>query len=794
MAGTVCTPACAPNTAASLPSATPEQIPPPAPLATANGIDCNGVAFSVTAQGVAQSVPHPTAVQLVKLCNPNDYETNVLCDAATGARILVVTGISSAGVPTSTAYNLDGTVYAGALSALVSCGGSGEESDPVEMCDNGVTSFIRWVVKKDGAPTGASFNTHLDGTPYVPTGPVTFGNCSDQRVYIETGCLSSPPSYDIGRLNKCPVSEVNIGGRKFDIDLPANWSVTQFVNAINEISPGFLIQNGTVATLAAPNGLAEVPIEVICTLPDFTEEFGVGARTSSANTNYTYAPAGFVIDGSYAVATFSDPGLSGFNNQDFTLVNDARGNPNGRQLIVNADFAPGEFYRQPATLILGQEYRLEFWATSTNAAGYDSIKPNIRFAVQTPAQVDIEVGQTGDMQRVDKYKKYTLDFVATQTSIEFVLTNNAPGGSGNDLAIDRISFNRVERQLATMGPRSLARPVEIVKTLNAAGGIASIRVFNIDGTTEYTAPYDGNVLSVGSCPALLTSAAVAPDAETDRISETVPFCINGVTWYRTTSQTISNADGAVSGVTTSWFDGTNTQSSQPLGTITAGACAAAAGPSTSVEVVEGDEPGCANGVPWNRRRTGFFNGVNGNLINTTVSYVDSAGNAQAAAPAGFTLGACPAAATGNTTDFEETLVCANGVQLVMRTTRTYTNNGAIFLENTQFLGPTGPVANPAVFTYGACQIVSDQFQTVIQDVALGETFTIVPGTDLVSWTLRNRNSTNGTFQVNGGAVLPFDLGETISSGGVDEDSGTLTDTINIVAGNGVIRITVLRRA
>lgn len=50
-----------------------EIVPPavsPTPV-TANGVDCAGAAVVATAVGVVQTVPHPTSVQLVKLCSSN---------------------------------------------------------------------------------------------------------------------------------------------------------------------------------------------------------------------------------------------------------------------------------------------------------------------------------------------------------------------------------------------------------------------------------------------------------------------------------------------------------------------------------------------------------------------------------------------------------------------------------------------------------------------------------------------------------------------------------------------------
>jgi hypothetical protein len=63
------------------------------------------------------------------------------------------------------------------------------------MCDGGTTPFIRWVVKKNGAPTGVSFDTNLSGAPYTPVGPATFGACAvpANRVIITDGITLAGP-------------------------------------------------------------------------------------------------------------------------------------------------------------------------------------------------------------------------------------------------------------------------------------------------------------------------------------------------------------------------------------------------------------------------------------------------------------------------------------------------------------------------------------------------------------------------------------------------------------------------
>jgi hypothetical protein len=113
---------------------------------------------------------------MVQLCNPSEFDKAILCDPVTGERVIVVTSYSNTGVPTSTAYTMAGAPYGGAIAALVQCDDADEESDALEFCDNGVT-FLRWYVKRNGQPTGATFDTTLAGAPYIVVGTPTMGAC-----------------------------------------------------------------------------------------------------------------------------------------------------------------------------------------------------------------------------------------------------------------------------------------------------------------------------------------------------------------------------------------------------------------------------------------------------------------------------------------------------------------------------------------------------------------------------------------------------------------------------------------
>lgn len=172
-----CQPACAPNVALPLPGGTGAPVTPPVAAIPVVTETCAGVANRLADSRVEAIIPQGTVVYTKKCPTESEFDTLSLCDPNTGLPVFVVTSYSSTGLPSTTAYNIDGTPYGSPLSALVSCD-TALESDPLEMCDSATqTSFIRWVVKKNGQPTGVVFDTTLLGVAYAAAGPVSVGSC-----------------------------------------------------------------------------------------------------------------------------------------------------------------------------------------------------------------------------------------------------------------------------------------------------------------------------------------------------------------------------------------------------------------------------------------------------------------------------------------------------------------------------------------------------------------------------------------------------------------------------------------
>jgi len=304
--------------------------------------------------------------------------------------------------------------------------------------------------------------------------------------------------------------------------------------------------------------------------------------------------------------------------------------------------------------------------------------------------------------------------------------------------------------------------------------------YSVDGITWSTTVPTGT-LRPGAC------VAATPTAEIDVVSVMEPGCAAGVAWTRRTNTTVNNATGALVTQTISYINAAGTaQATAPAG-FTLGSCVP-----TETDIITTTEPGCSAGVSWTRRTDRTVNNTTGAVVLTTTSYINAAGTVQVAQPVGFTLGACATSAFFSQVFAEPG--CANGVPWTRRHVQTYTNGVPNVAQNF-YVNSAGTIqtAIPAGFTLGDCPLVPATFTTTVTDLLAGQTQTIAAAPNLVSWSVRNRTSTTGTFRVNGGTILPFDVTEVVESGEIDEDRGQLTDSVALVAGDGILRVTVVRR-
>lgn len=172
--------------------------PPPTPPAelTFNGQDCEGSVVPVTGtEGqIMQAVQPAGTVYKVQLCEGNeDFELSCGVDPLTGHQVQTAYKIVAGNFEVINRWDtVTGLAWTGDPTTLESCGGTKLESDDILMCDSG-TPFIRWIAKKEGEPTGVTFDTDLNSQPYTVTDPanVTYGGCKTSCVKAPLGVVNS---------------------------------------------------------------------------------------------------------------------------------------------------------------------------------------------------------------------------------------------------------------------------------------------------------------------------------------------------------------------------------------------------------------------------------------------------------------------------------------------------------------------------------------------------------------------------------------------------------------------------
>ena len=180
--------------------------------------------------------------------------------------------------------------------------------------------------------------------------------------------------------------------------------------------------------------------------PVININFGSGtsnfaAPLSTANTNYLYVQDS-PDDGEYTIAKSTNGMHNQIGNGWHQIPNHTPNDPNGYMMVVNASENPGIFYQTNISgLCPGTTY--EFAAWIINLLNYSGKKPNITFTIETTAGAPVGKYNTNDIEDgpTPKWIQYATTFTTTnQTDLVLKISNSGPGGIGNDIALDDITF------------------------------------------------------------------------------------------------------------------------------------------------------------------------------------------------------------------------------------------------------------------------------------------------------------------------------------------------------------------
>jgi len=162
--------------------------------------------------------------------------------------------------------------------------------------------------------------------------------------------------------------------------------------------------------------------------------YGPALAADSGSTTYTYVTRS-PEDGEYGIF-HSTEGL----NRNWLITTDHTGDPNGYMMIVNASYDPGLFYTRKVNGLCGST-TYQFGAWIRNILKGKGILPNVSFSIETPDGQSLGTFNTGDIVSTN-WIQYAFTFTtpASLQTVVIKMTNNAPGGGGNDIAIDDITF------------------------------------------------------------------------------------------------------------------------------------------------------------------------------------------------------------------------------------------------------------------------------------------------------------------------------------------------------------------
>lgn len=188
------------------------------------------------------------------------------------------------------------------------------------------------------------------------------------------------------------------------------------------------------------------------------ETFGTGtARTTISNNNpdatttYTYGTTS-LDDGQYTV--FNSAQITTWANDYWYKGGDHTGDTNGNMALFNATDVPGSFYTTSVSGVTpGIEIEYSFWALNLDRVDAPVAetrnKPNIRVEIRKASDNTLitsiytgTVSQSPVGATSSDWTQYSATFTTTESAFTVTFINNAPGGLGNDLAIDDIKITQ----------------------------------------------------------------------------------------------------------------------------------------------------------------------------------------------------------------------------------------------------------------------------------------------------------------------------------------------------------------
>lgn len=243
-------------------------------------------------------------------------------------------------------------------------------------------------------------------------------------------------------------------------------------------------------------------------------------NTSYAPSNaYTFTSSPCPDDGFYTI-TSSTSGC--FGDTWHTVRSDHSGR--GQFMLINASFEPGDFFVTTIKdLCPNTNYQFAAWIMNvlTNRSG---IAPNVTFSIESPDGTILQDYSTGNISQTaaPEWNEYGFYFNTPDTNATIVLRmrNNAPGGIGNDLALDDITFR-------PCGPVITSFIEGYKDTVNICEGVPTSYRFTGNASEAYVNPSYQWQSSVDS-----GTTWIDIPGETTQNLVSPAFSLTGSYWYR----------------------------------------------------------------------------------------------------------------------------------------------------------------------------------------------------------------------------------------------------------------------
>lgn len=194
---------------------------------------------------------------------------------------------------------------------------------------------------------------------------------------------------------------------------------------------------------------------------------------------YTFIASSCPNDGYFTVV---DATQGCFGNSWHTVSTDHTGG--GAFMLVNASYEPGDFFRTSVNdLCPNTTYEFAAWAM--NVLRGNGISPDLTFRIEKEDGTVLGEFSTGPIatSTTPLWQQYGFFFTTPADNPVVILriTNNAPGGIGNDLALDDITFR-------PCGPTVTAAITGITGDISVCEGDPGLFEFTADASSYYLTP------------------------------------------------------------------------------------------------------------------------------------------------------------------------------------------------------------------------------------------------------------------------------------------------------------------